>query len=81
MKDTLTVTHLGWFLFCPVWLASTCNDLDTPIPRKVPEWWFDFNFWLNDCAQWAISLVSPDSVGFLFYGIRELVEPFEFSTE
>ena len=33
---------------------------------------FDFNFWLNDQLQWLVSLVNPDAVGYMFYGVREL---------
>ena len=64
-------THTGWLLFCPLWLADWEGDV-VPIPRRVPDWWFDFNFWLNDWLQELVALVNPDAVGYLFWRVRPM---------
>ena len=69
---TYEATHTGWLLLCPLWLAELDSYAPVPIQRHVPEWWFDFNFWLNDQIQWCVSLVNPDAVGYMFYHVREL---------
>lgn len=71
-KITYKVTCKAWLLFCPLYLADLNSDAPVPIPRHVPWWWFDFNFWLNDQLQWLVSLVNPDAVGYMFYGVRDL---------
>lgn len=71
-----TATHSAWFLFCPIYLAELDSEAPVPLPRKwVPDWYFDLNFWLNDMLQHGIALISPESVGFMFYRARELKAP------
>jgi hypothetical protein len=73
---TYIATHTGWLLFCPLWLADI-DSIPVPIPRGVPHWWYDFNFWLNDQLQWLVSLVNENAVGYMFYHVRELGQPRE----
>jgi hypothetical protein len=68
-------THIGWFLFCPVYIAEIETAAPTPIPRFVPGWWLDFNLWMNDGIQWCIWFFAPHAVGFIFYGVKELSIP------
>lgn len=79
--NTWTVTHTGWFLLCPLWLADIDTDAPVPIPRHVPDWWFDFNLWLNNGVQWLISLHDPDATGFLLNFVKRLPSPFEIPVE
>jgi len=71
-----TATHSGWFHLCPILLADMDQEAVTPLPRWwVPDWWFDFNFWLNDQIQWAIGFFKSEMVGYLFYAVKPLREP------
>lgn len=76
MKTTWTCTHTGWMLLAPLLLAEIESDAPVPIPRFGLEWWFDVNLWLNDhIVNLVISLIDERSVGYLFWGVRELDKP------
>jgi hypothetical protein len=77
MIRTWRVTHTGWFLLCPVWLAGVDGPDIVPIPRpQWLGWWFDVMMWIQQAINWWICMVDPDAAGFLFHHVRE-VEPFD----
>ena len=73
-----TVTHQGWFLLCPVWLADVESDAIVPIP--LFRWlglWLDLMFIIQTAINDVFYLCGrEDSCGFLFYAVKP-VNPFE----
>lgn len=78
---TYLVTHKAWFLICPVNVADFESEAPVPIPRGVPDWWFDFNAWLYDYVNLTIWLFAPERVGYVFYNVLEYEKPFEIKVK
>lgn len=75
---TWTVTHKGWFLLCPVYLADVDSDAIVPIPRS--RWlngWLELMFHIQAGINGVIYLCGhEEACGFLFYAVKPVI-PFE----
>lgn len=77
MIRTYRVTHVAWFLLCPVWLADVDGMDIVPIPRPQSLWWWwEFNMWIQQGINWVMWFINPGACGFLFHHVRE-IEPFD----
>jgi len=66
------VTHSGWFLLCPVWLADFDKPDIVPIPKGRMWWLFDLMTALQQGLNFIIGLFKPDSCGFVFHRVQEV---------
>lgn len=77
---TWKATHLGWFLFCPIYVAEWNTQAPVPIPRSNRlDWWLELNFAVCNFVIWLISFIAPDVGSYPFLFVRELDEPFEIT--
>lgn len=72
----MLATHTAWFGLCPVWLGDADGEAPTPIPRGVPQWWFDWLGYRFEYARlWVLGCFAPDAVAWMFWAVRELPTP------
>jgi len=69
---TVTITHKGRMLFCPIWFAS---DDNTPIARGVPDFILALAIECQQWINWCLSFIDEEACGFIFH-VAE-IEPFE----
>jgi hypothetical protein len=70
MKDSIIVTHEGWFLFCPVYWS----DVESEAVAKHGLWWiFDLAIEIQQFRNWCLSLIGIEG-GFPF-SLKELPMP------
>ena len=76
MKTTnITVTHEGWFLFCPVWLGRLdAPDLDA-IPKRGCGLLFEAALVVQQAVNWCVGHIEQEAGGFVFHGINKLETP------
>ena len=58
---TPPITHVGWFLLCPVLLANVetdCPYLETR--RFIPDWWFTANREVVDAFLFITDMMGFD---------------------
>jgi hypothetical protein len=80
MTSSYTVTHKGWVLLCPVYLAGNPEKVRSviAIPRlSFVTFWFTWNIAVAEALAelvWAFA-TGPDTLD--FWGVTELAKPFE----
>ena len=80
--ELLTVTHEGWFLFCPCWFTDMHerSDAACPIPKWRMWWLLDMCTTLSLIINFFIGLIDSDACGFGMW-VRELDEPIRVQIE
>jgi hypothetical protein len=54
-------THVGWFGFCPVYIADVDSDGPTIIERNgIPQWWFEANELFLGACIWICSALNSE---------------------
>jgi hypothetical protein len=61
-KESIIVSHEGWFLFCPVYWSE---DQDEAIAKYGLWWLFDLALDLQQMRNWCLSLIGVEG-GFPF---------------
>jgi len=75
--ETVTVTHKGWLLFCPCYLAEgfEADDALCPYPRFRLGWLLDLAFAWMQFQNWIVSFFNPEACGFWVAGVKPLPKP------
>ena len=73
---TVTVTHKGWFYFCPCYLPEGFEEADdlAPLPRYRLSFLLDAAFGFAQCLNWCLSWFGKEG-GFMVAGVRPLRAP------
>lgn len=81
-KEIVTITHEGWFLFCPCWFSFEKNGDVMPVPKNHCALLFEFSLFIQQPVNWLLYLLTKDEelCGFGFQA-RELDEPFELEID
>jgi len=69
-KESILVTHQGWFLFCPIWFSE---HQETAIPRLFGWWAFDLALEIQQFRNCVLSFFGIEG-GFPFK-IKPLKSP------
>lgn len=66
---TWTVTHKGWCLACPVWIAQENDEAIVPIPRFTwLGWWLEVQLFIQD--RMINGLMPEEQRGFVFWRVE-----------